>query len=102
MPKRVLYYRIEKNPRHQTCLWWASWKRDIPLHFEGEGEGFISFGADRTDRSLLSLCTTVENEFIAKRSVLCSPNVAVDFIPVYLLSSTRLLAVTLSRVFSWR
>ncbi|GBM60602.1 hypothetical protein AVEN_256317-1, partial [Araneus ventricosus] len=55
----LLYYRPEKNPRHQTCLWRALWKRDIPLHFGGEENAFISFGADRTDGGLLSLCTTV-------------------------------------------
>ncbi|GBM97764.1 hypothetical protein AVEN_142040-1 [Araneus ventricosus] len=59
----IMYYRHEKNPRHQTCLWWSLWKRDIPLHFGGEGKGFISFGLDRTDGSLVSLCTTVENDF---------------------------------------
>ncbi|GBM71079.1 hypothetical protein AVEN_186648-1 [Araneus ventricosus] len=58
----LLYYRHEKNPRHQTCLWRVLWKRDIPLHFGGEGKVFISFGADRTDGSLYSLCTTVEND----------------------------------------
>ncbi|GBN69026.1 hypothetical protein AVEN_94492-1 [Araneus ventricosus] len=36
---------------------------------------------------------------LALPSALNSPNVAADFIPVYLLSSTRLLAATLSRVF---
>ncbi|GBM02445.1 hypothetical protein AVEN_76495-1 [Araneus ventricosus] len=59
----VLYYRHEKNPRHHTCLWRVLWKRDIPLHLGGEGKGFISFGADRTDGSLVSRCTTVENDF---------------------------------------
>ncbi|GBL89391.1 hypothetical protein AVEN_225904-1 [Araneus ventricosus] len=33
--------------------------------FWGEGKGFISFGADKTDGSLVSFCTTVENEFLA-------------------------------------
>ncbi|GBN34968.1 hypothetical protein AVEN_76809-1 [Araneus ventricosus] len=33
----------------------------------GEGKGFISFGADRTeDGSLISLCAAVENEFLTK------------------------------------
>ncbi|GBN89947.1 hypothetical protein AVEN_200417-1 [Araneus ventricosus] len=59
----ILYYRHKKNPRHQTCLWRALWKRDIPLHYGGDGKGIISFGADRTDGSLVSRCTTVENEF---------------------------------------
>ncbi|GBM20160.1 hypothetical protein AVEN_5685-1 [Araneus ventricosus] len=53
------YYRQEKNPRHQTWMWRALWKRDIPLDFGGEGMGFASLGADRTDGSLVSLCTTI-------------------------------------------
>ncbi|GBM39083.1 hypothetical protein AVEN_190222-1 [Araneus ventricosus] len=31
--------------------------------FWGVGKSFISFGADRTDGNLVSLCTTVENDF---------------------------------------
>ncbi|GBN54715.1 hypothetical protein AVEN_61795-1 [Araneus ventricosus] len=61
----LLYYRHEKSPGLQTCMWRASWKRDIPLHFGDEGKGLISFGEDRTDGSLVSLCTTVENGFLA-------------------------------------
>ncbi|GBN08017.1 hypothetical protein AVEN_85743-1 [Araneus ventricosus] len=30
-----------------------------------EGKGFISFGADRTGGNLISLCTSVEKEFLA-------------------------------------
>ncbi|GBM08263.1 hypothetical protein AVEN_82943-1 [Araneus ventricosus] len=52
-------------PRHQTCRWRSLWKRDIPLRFGGEGKGFILFGVDRTGGSLISLCTSVENEFLA-------------------------------------
>ncbi|GBN77764.1 hypothetical protein AVEN_200636-1 [Araneus ventricosus] len=85
----LLSYRHDKNPRHQTCRWRSLWKRDIPLHFGDEGKGFISFGADRTDGSLISLCTSVENEFIAYLSALSFPNVAVDFISVSIHSSTH-------------
>ncbi|GBM78002.1 hypothetical protein AVEN_230095-1 [Araneus ventricosus] len=31
----------------------------------GEEKGYISFGADRTVGSLITLCTSVENEFLA-------------------------------------
>ncbi|GBN82416.1 hypothetical protein AVEN_19813-1 [Araneus ventricosus] len=63
----LLYYCHEKNPRYQTCLWRALWKRDTPLHFGSVGKGFISFGADRTDGSLVSLCTRDENEFSSNK-----------------------------------
>ncbi|GBN70071.1 hypothetical protein AVEN_156703-1 [Araneus ventricosus] len=67
----ILSYRHEKNPRHQTCLWRSLWKRDIPLHFGGEGKGDISFGVDRAGGSLISLCTLFENEFLAYRKCAC-------------------------------
>ncbi|GBN46213.1 hypothetical protein AVEN_218601-1 [Araneus ventricosus] len=61
----ILSYGHEKNPRHQTCRWRTLWKRDIPLHFRGEEKGFISFGEDRIGGSLISLRTSIENEFLA-------------------------------------
>ncbi|GBL82216.1 hypothetical protein AVEN_252403-1 [Araneus ventricosus] len=95
----LLSYHHEKNPRHQTCGWQSLWKRDIPLHFRGEGKGFISFSADRTGGSLISLCTSVENEFLAQRSGLSLTNIAVDLIPVSHHSSTRLPAAPCSGFF---
>ncbi|GBL96140.1 hypothetical protein AVEN_83502-1 [Araneus ventricosus] len=54
--------------------------------FWGEEKGFIPF-------VLRSKTNSSPNKV---------PNVAVDFIPVSLLSSTRLLEATLFSVFSWR
>ncbi|GBL95621.1 hypothetical protein AVEN_24826-1 [Araneus ventricosus] len=95
----VLSYRHEKTPRHQTCRWRSLWERDIPLHFGGEEKGYISFGAAGTGGSLISLGTSVENEFLTYGSALSLPNVAVYILPFSLASSTRLLEVTLLKVF---
>ncbi|GBN13210.1 hypothetical protein AVEN_274116-1 [Araneus ventricosus] len=96
--RSVLYYRHEKNTRH---------------HGGGRyGNGIFHCILGVKERALFRLAqielTGVSFRFVllygrkrilALLGVLSSPHVAFDFIPVYLLSSTRLLAVTLSRVF---
>ncbi|GBN44031.1 hypothetical protein AVEN_95092-1, partial [Araneus ventricosus] len=82
-------------PHNQTCRWPLLWKRDIPLHF-GVIERVL-FYLSQIEPAKVSL--RFENEFLSKRSALTLPNVAVDFIPVSLLSPTRLRAATLSRAF---
>ncbi|GBM70324.1 hypothetical protein AVEN_102659-1 [Araneus ventricosus] len=58
--------------------------------FGGEGKGDISFGTNRTGGSLILLCTSAENEFLALRIALSLPNVAVFYtcIPPFFDSST--------------
>ncbi|GBM96152.1 hypothetical protein AVEN_128292-1 [Araneus ventricosus] len=54
-----------EKPQTLDSRWRSLWKRDIPLHLGGEGKGIISFGADGTGGSLISLCASVENELLA-------------------------------------
>ncbi|GBL81773.1 hypothetical protein AVEN_93534-1 [Araneus ventricosus] len=54
-----------ENPQTPDMLVAVVTETGYPTAFWGEGKGFISFGADRTGGSLISFCTSAENEFLA-------------------------------------
>ncbi|GBL84587.1 hypothetical protein AVEN_191057-1 [Araneus ventricosus] len=97
--EQVLSYRHEKNPRHQTCLWRSLWKRDIPLYFGVKERALFQLAQIGPVEFSFCLVLRVKTNSSHNGSALRLPNVAVNFISLSLLSSTRLFEATLLRVF---